>query len=496
LVDFLFGFRFWRGFTHEMKLKDGRELLAEYLSTGSETAFREVVNRYLNFVYCVALRLVEGDTLLAQDVAQTVFINLARKASGLSSAVSLGGWLHEHTYHVATKAVRSERRRQAREKQALETTLVQDNSAGNLAQVGPVLHEAIRQLGTEDRAAILLRFFEQQDFRTVGQALNTSEDAARMRVNRAVEKLQSLLKRRGVALSTAALATGLAGEGLTAAPAGLATLIAGTALASLATGGTTLSGFGLMTLTKLKLAILAAVAAGMAAWLAIELRSVSGLREENQSLQQQLGRIAQLAAENQRLSNMVVQAESAQSHSQDQLRELLRLRGEVGLLRQQSKEMAKVQHETPPEAAENSRINDLATSINTVKTAVVDHYGNFGSFPREESFELTLVREKLLENPPLWHVRIQDALSSNEEVTASNAAYNFHGDAGNETTGSFIIEAVIPNLSAEDARALSLEFDGAEFSTPLGEADLKGRVKFGAIPAEGVGEVHVYMTHH
>ena len=96
-------------------MREGRELLNDYVKNGSETAFRDLVGQYINFVYSTALRLVGGDTLLAQDVAQTVFINLARKAPTLSTHVSLGGWLHEHTFHVATKAFRAEGRRRARE---------------------------------------------------------------------------------------------------------------------------------------------------------------------------------------------------------------------------------------------------------------------------------------------------------------------------------------------------------------------------------------------
>lgn len=148
--------------------------------------------------------------------------------------------------------------------------------------------------------------------------------------------------------------------------------------------------------------------------------------------------------------------------------------------------------ETPPQA----NVEELARTLNTVKVAVVDHYAKFGSFPLEdETFELTLVKEELLDQAPPWHVRVQKALSSAEDVTATNAAYNFHDGPANQTVGSVIIEAVIPKMTSQDARATSLEFDGEELSNPLGEADLKGRVKFGAIPTNGLGEVHVYLTH-
>jgi beta-glucanase (GH16 family) len=145
---------------------------------------------------------------------------------------------------------------------------------------------------------------------------------------------------------------------------------------------------------------------------------------------------------------------------------------------------------------ENSEDNDLAATLNTVKTAVVDYFAKYGSFPqKDETFELTLVKEGLLKQAPSWHVRVLKALSSAENVTATNAAYNFHDGPVNQTVGSVIIEAAIPRMTSEDARTLSLQFDGEDLSSPVGEADLKGRVKFGAIPTNGVGEVHVYLTH-
>ena len=78
-------------------MNESRRLLAEYAERGSEAAFRELVERYIRLVYTTALRLVGGDTHRAQDIAQTVFIGLARQARNFSAGVMLGGWLHRHT---------------------------------------------------------------------------------------------------------------------------------------------------------------------------------------------------------------------------------------------------------------------------------------------------------------------------------------------------------------------------------------------------------------
>src|SRR5438552_2472889 len=243
-------------------MTDSQTLLAEYARTGSEAAFRDLVKGYIGLVYSSALRLVHGDTHLAEDVTQLVFIDLARKARGLSSSVMLGGWLHQRTYNVAAPILRAECRRHAREKEAVQMNALHTDPDTHLAQVAPILDEAITRLGRDDRKAIILRFFEQRDYRSIGEALGTSDDAAQKRVTRAVAKLRAQLISRGVTLSTAATAAALTSQALTAAPAGLAASVSRTALAGAATGtGGALALLKYMATTKLKTSIIGALIA-------------------------------------------------------------------------------------------------------------------------------------------------------------------------------------------------------------------------------------------
>jgi hypothetical protein len=164
-------------------------------------------------------------------------------------------------------------------------------------------------------------------------------------VDRALEKLHVLLKHRGATLSAAALGTALATEAVTAAPAGLAGSVAAAALASAAAGGgTTVTLVKVMTMTKFKVGIISVIAAaGVATPFAIQHQSEARLREENQALRQRIGQVDQIAAENERLSNLVVQAKGSASLSREQMSELLRLRGEAGGLRLEGKELKKLQ---------------------------------------------------------------------------------------------------------------------------------------------------------
>lgn len=217
-----------------IRMTESRKLMAEYAENGSEAAFRELVARYIDLVHSTALRLVGGDAFLAQDVSQTVFTDLARTARTLSLEVMIGGWLHRHTCFVASKTMRGERRRQLRERQAVEMNALHESSTVDVSQLGPILDEAINELAEPDRTAILLRFFEQYDFGKIGEMIGSSEDAARMRVNRALEKLQSVMKRRGITSTAAGLAMALSASAVQSAPVGLAVTISAAALAGTA----------------------------------------------------------------------------------------------------------------------------------------------------------------------------------------------------------------------------------------------------------------------
>jgi RNA polymerase sigma factor (sigma-70 family) len=264
-------------------MTDSQQLLADYTANGSERAFQELVARYVDLVYSTAIRLVEGDTHRAEDVAQTVFVDLARAAAKLSPNSMLGGWLHHHTCFVARTIMRGERRRQARERQAMEMSALNNHADMALAEIAPVLDEAINELGADDRDAILLRFFERRNLRSVGEALGTSENVAQKRVARAVQELATRLRRQGFTLPVAALATGLAAEAVTAAPAGLALSIAGTVYAGTgAAGGTGLTSAKVAVMAKIKVGVICAtLAAGLVTVLFLQHLSKARLRAES-----------------------------------------------------------------------------------------------------------------------------------------------------------------------------------------------------------------------
>ena len=250
----------------KMNMTDG-ELLRRYVRDRSETAFGELVQRHITLVYSAALRQVNGDTHLAEDVTQSVFADLARKAARLIRHTSLTGWLYTSTRFVATNVRRTEQRRSIREREAhaMNAFISSTEPEPDWALIRPLLDEAMHSLDEPDREAVLLRHFEKHSYAEIGARFDLTENAARMRVERALEKLHGTLAKHGVTSTVMAMAGLLAANAVGAAPAHLAAKVAQAALAGAATAGGLSALFAhLLAVSKIKLAAAAVVLATVA----------------------------------------------------------------------------------------------------------------------------------------------------------------------------------------------------------------------------------------
>lgn len=270
------------------------ELLRRYADHQSEDAFAELVRRHVDFVYSVALRHVAGDAHLAADVAQIVFTALARKAATLTGRPVLAGWLYRTTQFAAIDVVRTEARRRAREQEAqtMHELSSNDSADGEWEKLRPLLDRAIGELGDADRDAVVLRFFNGCSFAEIGARLRLTENAARMRVQRALDKLHAGLSRHGCTSTAAALAVALANAPGVAAPAGLAASVTGAALQATVAAGATTAFATFMSASKLQVGIASAVlAAGLGGYVVQE-QTNARLRQELAALERQTATLA------------------------------------------------------------------------------------------------------------------------------------------------------------------------------------------------------------
>jgi RNA polymerase sigma factor (sigma-70 family) len=191
-----------------MGLTDG-QLLRSFLYRGDEAAFEALVRRHGPMVRGVCRRILRNlDD--ADDAFQAAFLVLLRKASTLATREVLGDWLHGVAYRTALKARSAAARRRMKEKQALRQEAIVDDEAR--PDWLPLLDEEIGRLPAKYRLPVVLCDLEGRTRKEAAQQLGWPEGTVSGRLSRARTMLARRLTRRGVTLSAAALAAGMAGE--------------------------------------------------------------------------------------------------------------------------------------------------------------------------------------------------------------------------------------------------------------------------------------------
>ncbi len=339
----LFGFHTSHTYTNDMT-NDDMALVREYAQSNSEQAFATLVSRHVNLVHSVALRQVR-DPHLAEEITQSVFIILARKAKSLNPKTILAGWLCRTARYVSANTLSIQRRRQFREQEAHMESILNEPEPDVWDQIAPLVDEALNCLGEKEHDAVVLRFFNGKELKQVGAAMGTTEDGARMRVNRGLEKLREFFTKKGVTLSATAIAGAVAANSVQAAPAGLAAAITSAALSGTAiTTTAVIAATKAIAMTTLQKTIVAAIVAVLAGAGIYEARQAANARAEAQTLQQQQAPLVQQVQELQgerdaatnRLASLAESIATLNTNNSD----LLRLRGELALLKRRSTEMS------------------------------------------------------------------------------------------------------------------------------------------------------------
>ncbi len=325
----------------EMQTKSDARLLREYAERGIENAFAEIVKRHTNLVYSAAVRQTDSPDMAA-EITQSVFIGLAQGARTLlprlAEDASLAGWLCRSARNISLNLRRDEFRQHSRERQAMELLDPISETAPDWERLRPVLDDAMSELSEPDYDALVMRFFNREDLRSIGRALGVTDDTAQKRISRALGKLREYLHRRGINNTGAALAAVLSANAVQAAPAGLAIAISTAALA-----GTTLKAstaiaatktIAMTTIQKALFTITTVVAIGTGIY---EARQNSTLRSQVQTLREQMAPLADqihgLQEDRDDAANKLAALSQENKTLKGDVAELPKLRGEVARLR-------------------------------------------------------------------------------------------------------------------------------------------------------------------
>jgi RNA polymerase sigma factor (sigma-70 family) len=469
---FLSGFRI--GVDIFMKMTDtDLDLLARYTRQHAEDAFAEIVRRHLDLVFSAALRQVRSPQL-AEEVAQSVFTDLARQAHRLAPGTVLTAWLYQVARRTAIDVVRREARRQIREQTACELTAM--NAPALLGQspmepeadwthIEPLLDEAMGALGEPDRAAVLLRYFENKSLREVGQTLGTNEDAARKRVDRAVERLRQFLAKRGVAAGASGLVVIISANAVQATPAALAASISAAALVGTAGSvSIALTATKIIAMTTLQKTLVTAVLAALAGAVFYEARQAAQLRAENQSLQQQApltNELVRLRAENQKLTDAATRKEDQKALTQAQLNELLKLRGQAGQARSAVQELARAKASPAPL---NALMQAISTNAFAQGVAQAEKSGKRDALAKvarmKEALHLTDEQAQALTELMLKHVE-----ENSQRALQMMSGAQTPGETQATLPASNNEEAEIKSLLNPEQLAAYADFQQAEAST-------------------------------
>ena len=405
------------------------DLLKSFTRLGDQESFAGVVRRHLDLVYATAFRKVE-DPGAAQEIAQNVFTTLARKAWQFAPDDSLPAWLYRATLLEAKEWWRGEVRRRRREQTAAElgTTMKTTEESAAFRALVPLLDEALLSLREQDRAALLLRFYESQSLRDVGTSLGVGEDAAQKRVAGALEKLSRFFQRRGFKSATVAAAAAALQQTARSAPA----LVAGSVTkAALQMSPPALAGWvaWLAGLTKAQtVAVCLSVAAIPVAW------------------QWQDYREAAATATRMRAQSAALQAQQAESHAElERLRVTLdRLQTSVATARDLAEQRADGVRKFE---AWKQRIKGLLMADNY-------RWPQDSPFVRIPKSVLGRIRwNKLVEPSGVLTQRARELLGlSPQEREQVENALSHHVAAMNSLIDSNIRESDVPTLTNNSAR--------------------------------------------
>ena len=242
---------------------DDATLLRLFANSEDEGAFNALVRKYTPLVFGVAMRRT-AQRQLAEEITQNVFLALAKKAGSFASQRSLGAWLHRATTLESLRRLRKETTRQRYHAMIPENQEPPQADSEEFWQATrPLLDALLDRLSQAEREILVQHYFEGLKFPEIARRTGTNTATVQKRSVRALKKLARSLGKRGVAVPSAVLATGLGAELAHAVPSGLVSKIGSGVLNTAATTSTSVATGTLSAVISSKITFAAALLLGV-----------------------------------------------------------------------------------------------------------------------------------------------------------------------------------------------------------------------------------------
>ena len=354
--------------------------------------------------------------VIDEDVTQGAFVALARSAPQLTDRVVLTGWLHRTAQNIAAQTVRTDMRRRAREQEAAAMNeLLAHESDATWEHIAPHLDDALGALGEADRDALMLRYFERKSAQEMAQVLGISTEAAQKRVTRAVERLREFFAERSVTVGASGLAVFISANAVQAAPVGLSATIASVATlagVTVSTVTSTTSATQAIAMTTLQKTLVGTVLVAAISVAVFQTREAARLRDANREhLQQQAALAEEIdrlksehAAANGRVAALANQTTTPRTNSS----ELLKLRGQVGVLRQEKADLGRKSALSKVTADPTARKAMRDAQRMGMKSLYGDMVKRLGLAPEQQEKFHDLLADDVMENIDLITQSLQD----------------------------------------------------------------------------------------
>jgi len=172
--------------------------LVERALQGDTRAFGTLVEKYQDFIFTIALRVVKVREE-AEEVAQDTFIKAFQSLSGYRGDAKFSSWLYSIAYRKALDSIRKNQKKRNIE-------LVEEITEGEINTIDNALHymqekekkeviqQCILQLPEQEAVIITLYYFDDQSVKEISAITQLSEDNIKIKLYRSRKKLFTLLK--------------------------------------------------------------------------------------------------------------------------------------------------------------------------------------------------------------------------------------------------------------------------------------------------------------